>query len=81
MILKFVQLITSEIIFFKKSGKLSRGTSFRPFLFKNIHMNLKQVVSILVSIWYVSPRLGLTMKINFVKFVIVDPEICSGLNF
>ena len=46
--------------------------------FKFFYMKYKQVViKYLVSVCFVSPRLGDTMKTNCTKFQTVDPEICS----
>ena len=81
--IKFGQLIKDGVNFSSKfMWKKKRGMeiSFRPlFVFlKKLYIRWKQVVCTLVLIYFGRPRLGHTIKTNFILQT-VDPEICSIL--
>ena len=59
----------------KKEAERLGPELFLIFL-KKLHIQEKQVVCTLVLIYFGRPRLGHTIKTNFITFQTVDPEIC-----
>ena len=71
--MKFGQLLEYNVrYFFFKNYADDKGGILFPDFFCFL---TKQVVSTLVSIYFGRPRLGLTIKINFIKYHTVDAEI------
>ena len=50
-------------------------------LFKKALWEKRQVVSTLLLVYFARPQLGHTIKIGFITFQTVSPEICSLLIF
>ena len=70
-------------IFLQNYGENKAGRLVPDLVFfkKKLYMKQKPVVSTLVSVCFVSSRLGHTTKANCMKLLNVDSEICSSFIF